>query len=36
MGAPTEPGHRAFWMPVETALDLLDVEGDRWFLGRVA
>ena len=31
-GAPADPAHRAVWMPVETAADLLAVEGDRHFL----
>lgn len=35
-GEPTEPGHRAVWMPVPTALDLLAIEGDRAFLRRAA
>ena len=34
-GPPTEPGHRAFWMPVPTALDLLANEGDRHFLSQI-
>jgi 8-oxo-dGTP diphosphatase len=32
LGEPSEPGHRAIWMPVATALDLLSIEGDRAFL----
>jgi 8-oxo-dGTP diphosphatase len=31
-GEPSEPGHRAIWMPIPTALGLLAVEGDRHFL----
>jgi 8-oxo-dGTP diphosphatase len=31
-GEPSEPGHRAIWMPIATALDLLSIEGDRAFL----
>ncbi len=30
--APTEPGHRAIWMPAATAAALLASEGDRSFL----
>ncbi len=33
-GPPSEPGHRAIWMPVATALDLLSIEGDRASLAR--
>lgn len=29
---PTEPGHRALWIPARDALDLLDNAGDRHFL----
>jgi 8-oxo-dGTP diphosphatase len=36
LGEPSESGHRAIWMPIPTALDLLAVEGDRAFLRRVA
>ncbi len=36
VGAPTEPGHTAVWMPIPTALRLLAVEGDRAFLRLVA
>jgi 8-oxo-dGTP diphosphatase len=35
-GAPAEPGHRALWMPIETAVGLVAVEGDRRFLAGVA
>jgi 8-oxo-dGTP diphosphatase len=35
-GEPREAGHRAIWMPIATALDLLAIEGDRAFLRRVA
>lgn len=31
IGEPTEPGHRALWMPAATAARLLENEGDRWF-----
>jgi 8-oxo-dGTP diphosphatase len=31
-GAPTEAGHTAVWMPVETALGALAGDGDRHFL----
>lgn len=34
LGEPSEPGHRAIWMPVRTALHTLDVGGDRAFLER--
>jgi 8-oxo-dGTP diphosphatase len=33
-GPPTEPHHRAIWMPAPTALRLLAMEGDRAFLLR--
>ncbi len=33
-GAPREPGHRALWMPVATARDLLANPGDRHFVNR--
>ena len=36
LGAPTEPGHAAIWMPVPTAVRLLAMEGDRAFLSRFA
>jgi 8-oxo-dGTP diphosphatase len=36
LGEPTESGHRAIWMPIPTALELLALEGDRDFLRRVA
>lgn len=32
LGAATEPGHRAIWMPIATAARLLENEGDRWLL----
>jgi 8-oxo-dGTP diphosphatase len=35
-GDPTEPGHRAIWTSVATALRLLGNDGDRSFLARVA
>lgn len=31
-GPPTEPGHRAVWMPIAQAADLLGNPGDRHFL----
>lgn len=34
-GPPTEPGHRAVWMPATVALDLLGNDGDRAMLARV-
>jgi 8-oxo-dGTP diphosphatase len=36
IGAPSEPGHEAVWMPIETAARLAEVEGDRHFLASVA
>ena len=35
LGEPAEAGHRAVWMPIPTALELLSVDGDRAFLTRV-
>jgi len=35
LGPPTEPGHRAIWMPIPTALALLTAAGDRAFLARL-
>jgi 8-oxo-dGTP diphosphatase len=35
LGEPAEPGHRAIWMPIPTALGLLAIAGDRAFLERV-
>jgi 8-oxo-dGTP diphosphatase len=32
VGPPTEPGHRAIWMPIPTARELLASAGDRHFL----
>jgi 8-oxo-dGTP diphosphatase len=32
LGPPSEPGHSAVWMPVDTALDLLANDGDRAML----
>jgi len=32
IGAPAEDGHRALWMPIATALTLLESDGDRAFL----
>ena len=34
-GAPSEPGHRALWMPLETARHTVTNEGERWFLNRL-
>ncbi|MCV2876168.1 NUDIX hydrolase [Rhodobacteraceae bacterium XHP0102] len=34
MGAPTEPGHSAIFMPWTDALSLLAVSGDRYFLAQ--
>jgi len=34
-GAPTEPGHRAVWMPVSEAARLLGNAGDRAFVARL-
>lgn len=36
VGPPSEEGHRAVWMSIPAALDLLGVEGDRHFLRLVA
>jgi 8-oxo-dGTP diphosphatase len=36
LGPPSEPGHRAVWMPAPTALGLLASAGDRAFLARAA
>ncbi len=35
-GPPREDGHRAVWMPVETAVRLIGNDGDRAFLARFA
>ena len=35
LGPPTEPDHLAVWMPVDTAIRELGVEGDRWFVRRL-
>jgi 8-oxo-dGTP diphosphatase len=35
LGPPLEKGHRAVWMTIPAALDLLAVEGDRHFLRMV-
>lgn len=32
LGPPTEPDHRALWMPVDLAAGLLDNSGDRAFV----
>ena len=36
LGAPSEPDHRALWMPLETAAILLANEGDRSFVAGLA
>lgn len=36
LGAPTEPGHSAVWLPITEALDLLGNDGDRAMLARAA
>lgn len=36
LGAPTEAGHSAVWLPVGEAMRLLGNEGDRAMLARVA
>jgi 8-oxo-dGTP diphosphatase len=36
VGPPSEPAHRAIWMPIETAAERAEVEGDRHFLSLVA
>jgi 8-oxo-dGTP diphosphatase len=33
LGKPSEPGHSAYWMPVNTARALLGNAGDRHFVG---
>jgi 8-oxo-dGTP diphosphatase len=35
LGPPTEPGHRAVWMPARMALGALGNDGDRAMLARV-
>jgi 8-oxo-dGTP diphosphatase len=35
-GPPCEPGHRAAWVPLATARDLVAADGDRVFLERAA
>jgi 8-oxo-dGTP diphosphatase len=35
-GAPSEPGHRAHWLDVATAIRLVANDGDRAFLARFA
>jgi 8-oxo-dGTP diphosphatase len=35
VGPPAEDGHRALWMPIATAADLLDSPGDRDFVARL-
>jgi 8-oxo-dGTP diphosphatase len=32
LGPPSEPDHLPVWMPVDTAMHELGVEGDRWFV----
>jgi 8-oxo-dGTP diphosphatase len=36
VGMPAEPHHRAIWMPIETAAERAEVEGDRYFLAALA
>lgn len=36
VAAPTEPAHRAIWMPIEVAADLLGNTGDRHFVRTLA
>lgn len=36
VGPPSEPGHRAMWLPVSEALSLLGNEGDRALLAKWA
>jgi 8-oxo-dGTP diphosphatase len=35
-GEPSDAGHRALWMPVETAARLAAIEGDRRYLADIA
>jgi 8-oxo-dGTP diphosphatase len=35
VSAPSEPGHTALWMPLDTAAALLGNAGDRHFVGRL-
>jgi len=35
MGPPSEPGHRALWLPPAVALEVLGNAGDRHFLAQV-
>lgn len=35
LGPPTEPGHRAVWLPIEAAAQLVGNDGDRHFLDLV-
>ncbi|MDR5652633.1 NUDIX hydrolase [Ruixingdingia sedimenti] len=35
LGPPSEPGHRAIWAPIGTAVGLLGNDGDRHFLRRL-
>lgn len=35
LGPPTEPGHTALWMPRAAAIELLDNDGDAYFLSRL-
>jgi len=32
LSEPIEPGHRAIWADYHTALEIIEVEGDRYFL----
>ncbi len=36
VGPPVEPGHRALWMPLATAVALIGNDGDRSFLAGLA
>jgi 8-oxo-dGTP diphosphatase len=36
LGPPSEAGHRAVWMPIRTAIDLVENDGDRAFLQGIA
>jgi 8-oxo-dGTP diphosphatase len=35
LGPPLDARHRAFWMPIPVALELIGIEGDRAFLARL-
>jgi 8-oxo-dGTP diphosphatase len=36
IGPPSEPAHRPVWMPIETAAQAAEIEGDRHFLSQLA